>query len=149
MEKQFRCDCPITSAVDIVGDKWTIVIIKQMIIEDRNTFKKLSEGEEAIATNILSSRLKMLEQMGLLTKEKMPDNKKVNLYILTEKGLNLLPVIVELVIWSDGNLREFHSSLMQDERLDYILNNKEDFIAAMQSRYKEKYWGNKEQAAQS
>lgn len=149
MEKQFRCGCPITSAVDIVGDKWTIVIIKQMIIEDRNTFKKLSEGEEAIATNILSSRLKMLEQMGLLTKEKMPDNKKVNLYILTEKGLNLLPVIVELVIWSDGNLREFHSTLMQDERLDYILNNKEEFVVAMQSRYKEKYWENKEQTAQS
>ena len=62
MKKEFRSGCPISSALDIVGDKWTLVIIKQMLLEGKKTFKDFSESDEAIAFNILSSRLKMLEE---------------------------------------------------------------------------------------
>ena len=87
MNNKFRCNCPITSALDILGDKWTLVIIKQMLIEGKQTFKDFLESDEAIATNILSSRLKMLEEYKMIRKEKLPHNKKTNIYLLTEKVL--------------------------------------------------------------
>jgi DNA-binding HxlR family transcriptional regulator len=96
MRQDFRCDCPFTSALDIVGDKWILVIIKQMLIEGKETFKDFTEADEAIATNILSAKLKFLEEVGLIIKTQRPDNKKTNLYLLTEKGLALTPVLVEL-----------------------------------------------------
>jgi DNA-binding HxlR family transcriptional regulator len=92
-ETRFRCDCPFTSALDIVGDKWILVIIKQMLIEGKETFKDFTESDEAIATNILSAKLKFLEEVGLIIKTQRPDNKKTNLYLLTEKGLALTPYL--------------------------------------------------------
>jgi DNA-binding HxlR family transcriptional regulator len=68
MRQDFRCDCPFTSALDIVGDKWILVIIKQMLIEGKETFKDFTEADEAIATNILSAKLKFLEEVGLIIK---------------------------------------------------------------------------------
>jgi DNA-binding HxlR family transcriptional regulator len=72
MRQDFRCDCPFTSALDIVGDKWILVIIKQMLIEGKETFKDFTESDEAIATNILSSKLKFLEEVGLIIKTQRP-----------------------------------------------------------------------------
>ena len=102
MEHKFRCNCPITSALDILGDKWMLVIVKQMLMEGKENFKDFTESEEAIATNILSAKLKLLEEVGIITKNKLPNNKKTNLYLLTEKGLALTPIIVELANWSDN-----------------------------------------------
>ena len=59
MDNKFRCNCPFTSALDILGDKWMLVIVKQMLIEGKETFKDFTESEEAIATNILSTKLKL------------------------------------------------------------------------------------------
>lgn len=138
MKGDFRCDCPITSALDIVGDRWTLVIIKQMLLEDKQTFKEFLESGEAIATNILSARLKMLEEWKIITKEKMPNNKKTNIYRLTDKGLALTPIIVELALWSDGHIREFHPILRSDEGLDLMKKNREGFIRTVQDNYKRK-----------
>ena len=126
MNNKFRCNCPITSALDIVGDRWTLVIIKQMLIEGKKTFKDFSESEEAIATNILSSRLKMLEEFNIITKGKLPNNNKTNIYILTQKGLALTPVIVELCIWGDANMRDFQPGIIDGEHMDALKNNKEE-----------------------
>jgi DNA-binding HxlR family transcriptional regulator len=60
MPKDFRCNCPFTSALDVLGDKWMLVIVKQMLIEGKETFKDFTESDEAIATNILSAKLKLL-----------------------------------------------------------------------------------------
>ncbi|MEL6731760.1 MAG: helix-turn-helix domain-containing protein [Bacteroidota bacterium] len=136
MKGEFRCDCPITSALDIVGDKWTLVIIKQMLIEGRQTFKDFLESDEAIATNILSARLKMLGEMKMLTKGKLPNNKKTNIYRLTEKGLSLTPVIVDLALWSDGNLREFNPIIRKDKELDIMKNDREGFIRMVKENYR-------------
>ena len=137
MNNDFRCKCPITSALDIVGDKWTLVIIKQMLLEGKKTFKDFSESDEAIATNILSSRLKMLEEYKMISKEKLPHNKKTNIYLLTEKGLRLTPTIVELTLWSDGNIREYHSSIISDSRTEMVKNNKEESIKMIVESYKQ------------
>lgn len=137
MNNDFRCNCPITSALDIVGDKWTLVIIKQMLLEGKKTFKDFSDSDEAIASNILSSRLKMLEEYKMISKEKLPHNKKTNIYLLTEKGLGLTPTIVELTLWSDGNIREYHSSIISDSRIEMAKNNKEESIKMIVKSYKQ------------
>ena len=84
-----------------------LVIVKQMLLEDRQTFKDFTASDEAIATNILSAKLKLLEEVGIIIKTKLPNNKKTNLYLLTEKGLALAPVIIELATWSDNHLRGY------------------------------------------
>lgn len=138
MNSKFRCNCPITSALDIVGDKWTLVIIKQMLIEGKQTFKDFSESVEAIATNILSSRLKMLEEFSIIKKNKLRNNNKTNIYSLTQKGIALTPVIVELCIWSDTNMRDFQPGIIDGEHMDALKNNKEEFVIELQKKYREK-----------
>ncbi|MCB0566628.1 MAG: helix-turn-helix transcriptional regulator [Phaeodactylibacter sp.] len=138
MTQKFRCDCPITSALDILGDKWMLVIIKQMLIEGMKTFKEFTESDEAIATNILSSKLKCLEQYGLIKRINHPTNKKTKLYHLTENGLSLTPIIVELALWSDQNLRDFNPIMRQSDELESMKSNKEEFIEKLKENYREK-----------
>ncbi len=138
MRQDFRCDCPFTSALDVLGDKWMLVIVKQMLIEGKETFKDFTESEEAIATNILSAKLKLLEQVGIIIKTKRPNNKKTNLYLLTEKGLALTPVLVELANWSDGHLRDLHPTIMDGENMEALRTDKAAFANALQQQYREK-----------
>jgi DNA-binding HxlR family transcriptional regulator len=138
MEQKFRCKCPITSALDILGDKWILVIIKQMLIEECVTFKDFIESDEAIATNILSSKLKCLEELGIIIKKQLPENKKTNLYLLTEKGLALTPLIVELSIWSDENVRELNKIMRDSPEIAIMKGNKDAFIQMIKNNYKVK-----------
>jgi DNA-binding HxlR family transcriptional regulator len=138
MEYKFRCECPITSALDILGDKWILVIIKLMLIQDKKTFKDFIESDEAIATNILSSKLKYLEEFGIITKTQLPDNKKTNLYLLTEKGLALTPIIVELSIWSDENVRGLNKIMKDSPEIEIMKSDKAAFIKMKQENYKTK-----------
>jgi len=138
MNQEFRCNCPFTSALDILGDKWMLVIVKQMLIEGKETFKDFTESEESIATNILSSKLKFLEEVGIIIKTKRPDNKKTNLYLLTDKGLALTPILVELATWSDKNLRDVHPTIVNGEAMDFLRNDKITFANEIEKRYREK-----------
>lgn len=138
MDYKFRCDCPFTSAIDILGDKWMLVIVKQMLIEGKETFKDFTESDEAIATNILSSKLKLLEKLDLLIKTQRPDNKKTNLYLLTEKGLTLIPILVELALWSDSQLRHAHPSLQNGPGMEQLRTDKAAFAHAIETSYREK-----------
>ncbi|QTN39822.1 helix-turn-helix transcriptional regulator [Cryomorphaceae bacterium] len=136
MKSFFRTRCPITSALDLVGDKWSLVIVKQMLLEGRFTFKDFTEGDEGIATNILSSRLKMLEEFGVVQKLSMPNNKKSKLYVLTEKGLSLTPIIMELTFWSRDHLQDVHPNLNDEYDLTDIRKNKEETFARVIERYR-------------
>ena len=134
----FRCDCPFTSALDVLGDKWILVIVKQMLIEGKETFKDFTESEESIATNILSSKLKLLEEIGIIVKTKRPDNKKTNLYLLTDKGVALTPILVELAAWSDGQLRDIHPSLQNGESMTLLRTDKAAFAKEVEKQYRKK-----------
>lgn len=138
MSQSFRCNCPFTSALDMLGDKWILVIVKQMLIEGKETFKDFTESDEAIATNILSTKLKLLEEWGILIKTKRPNNKKTNLYLLTEKGLALTPILVELAMWSDGNLRDIHPEITDGESMASMRNDKAAFAVTIEQDYREK-----------
>lgn len=138
MEFKFRCDCPITSAIDILGDKWMLVIIKQMLVQGKETFKDFMACDEGIATNILTAKLKQLEAAGLVVKSKLPTNKKSVYYHLTDKGLSLAPVIVELALWSDSQVRPYHPMMQNIEALEMMISDKEAFIKGMIERYQKK-----------
>ena len=126
--KIFRCNCPITTALDVVGDKWTLVIIKQMLLEFKSTFKDFSESDEAIAPNILSSRLKNLEKFGFIKKSTHPHNKKTNIYTLTKKGLSLTPIIMSLATWTHENLKKsnhlFFDKIYSQNKVENDLEHK-------------------------
>ncbi|NNK79986.1 MAG: helix-turn-helix transcriptional regulator [Flavobacteriales bacterium] len=138
MPQDFRCDCPFTSALDILGDKWMLVIVKQMLVEGKSTFKDFIESDESIATNILSTKLKLLEEVGIIIKTKRPNNKKTNLYLLTEKGLALTPVLVELASWSDSHLRDIHPSIVNGAEMESLRDDKDAFARILQEQYRKK-----------
>ena len=108
MKKEFRSGCPISSSLDVVGDKWSLLIIRDMLVKHKKTFKEISNSDEKIAPSILSARLKLLESYKLIFKTKLPDNKKENVYLLTEKGIRLTPIIIEFSLWGNSNMREFN-----------------------------------------
>lgn len=102
----FRSDCPISSALDLFGDKWSLLIIRDLVYFGERTFKDFSNAAEKISSARLSDRLCKLNALGLLKKSNHPTNKKVYLYSLTEKGMDLFPVIAEYVRWSNKYLNE-------------------------------------------
>ena len=108
MKKEFRSGCPISSTLDVVGDKWSLLIIRDMLVKQKKTFKEISDSDEKIVPSILSARLKLLESYKLIFKTKVPDNKKENIYLLTEKGIRLTPIIIEFSLWGNFNMREFN-----------------------------------------
>lgn len=111
MDKKFRSSCMIASALDLIGDKWSLLIIRDMLLFKKKTFKEFVASEENMATNLLSSRLKMLESINVISKRKLTQNKKENIYLLTERGVALAPIILELVLWSDKYVRDFNPQM--------------------------------------
>ena len=142
MDCTFRSNCLVSSALDVMGDKWSLLIIRDMLFEHKKTFKDFSSSEERIATNILSDRLSKLEEFGIISKGKLPDNKKTNIYTLTEKGIELMPVLLELLLWSDKNVREYNMTMRKDNLASYR-NNKMSTIEDLQQNYREETGYNK------
>lgn len=114
--KEFRSNCPINCALELVGDKWTLLIMRDMLFHNKKTFKEFSGSDEGIATNILSNRLTLLEEHGIITKNKLPNNKKVNVYAPTERGLDLIPIVLELALWCGDNRMYFNPEI-PDEKM--------------------------------
>ncbi|MBB4802158.1 DNA-binding HxlR family transcriptional regulator [Flavobacterium nitrogenifigens] len=96
-----RSDCPINRSLEIWGDKWSLLIIRDLMFKKQCTYGDFLKSEEKIATNILASRLLVLEENDLITKLDHPDSKAKVLYQLTEKGIELFPVIVEISLWAE------------------------------------------------
>ncbi len=95
-----RSDCPLSCSLDVFGDKWSLLIIRDLMFFKKSTYKDFLKSDEGIATNILASRLKGLEENGIIEKLAHPDSKAKNLYRLTSKGIDLLPILMEVYIWA-------------------------------------------------
>lgn len=130
MKNNFRSDCPIACTLDILGDKWSLLIIRDMLVQGKKTFKEFSNSSEKIAPGILSSRLKWLEENKLLTKRKLPDNNKENIYLLTEKGIAIAPIITEIVLWSSVNLNP-------ENAVSGMIKDKSAFTVGVQNNYRQ------------
>lgn len=105
-KSSFRSNCPVSSALDLFGDKWTLLIVRDLLYHGSRTFKDFYGCQERISSARLSERLKRLEQIGALTKENHPTNKKVFIYQLTPKGKDLAPAIVDLMVWGNKYLED-------------------------------------------
>ncbi|WP_118974827.1 winged helix-turn-helix transcriptional regulator [Taibaiella koreensis] len=98
MEKN-RSDCPISCSLEVFGDKWSLLIIRDIMLRGKVSYGEFLESEEKIATNILANRLSVLEAEGILTKQVSPHNKSKYCYSLTPKGVDLLPIVIEIMDW--------------------------------------------------
>jgi DNA-binding HxlR family transcriptional regulator len=95
-----RSGCPMNLILEVVGDKWSLLIIRDIMFEGKRYFRELLQSEEKIASNILTDRLAMLEREGILEKRQDPDHKQKYIYSLTEVGIDLLPLLAEMGAWS-------------------------------------------------
>jgi len=97
--KKKRSDCPISQVLDLLGDKWSLIVMRDMLLFEKKLFKDLADSEEAIPSNILADRLKRLEAAGIVTKRAYQDNPLRYAYDLTLKGLEIFPVLREIILW--------------------------------------------------
>lgn len=120
-----RSYCPISSSLDIWGDKWSLVIIRDLMFKKECTYGDFLKSEEKIATNILASRLLTLEENGLIEKLDHPDSKAKVLYKLTTKGIDLLSLMIEIDLWAEKyfTLKEDMKTMLKEVKKD-----KEKFI---------------------
>lgn len=105
-----------------------------MMFSGKKTYSEFSNSNEKIATNILSNRLSMLEELGIINKGKLEGNKKTNIYSLTQKGKELLPIILEIAQWSHNNLND-HLKDGAKPFVNKFKSNKESFIYNMYARF--------------
>ena len=128
-----RSGCPVSISLETFGDRWSLLIIRDLMVRGYRTFKEFEESGEGIATNILANRLRRLEASGIVAAEKEEtDGRRVN-YRLTEKGIDLAPVLTEMVLWAAAHEETGNPTLVRQMRAD-----KEKFLATIRQRLTEK-----------
>src|SRR5919109_2787507 len=95
-----RSLCPINLALEVFGDRWTLLIVRDLMFAGKRHFRELLQSDERIASNILADRLAMLVEQGIVTRTGDPSHKQKAVYSLTEKGIALLPILAQIGIWS-------------------------------------------------
>src|SRR5581483_3276754 len=128
-----RSHCPISYALDFVGDRWTLLVLRDLILARKRYFREFLESQEGIATNILTSRLKQLEASGFVTRAPDPKDSRRGVYTPTEKALDLLPAIVELVRWG---AKYDKKSDAPAHIIKGIARNRDGFVAEIRSQHR-------------
>ncbi len=123
--------CPVAYALDIFGDRWSLIIIRDLLFKGVRTYSELLKADEAIATNILANRLKDFENNGIISKQRDPANKRQYLYTITQKGAELAPILIEMMQWS---ARYDQNTKVTDELLEKINKDRDGFIKGIQLR---------------
>jgi|SRR5579859_6060590 len=95
-----RSDCPINYALELFGDKWTFLVIRDLMFKGKHYYGEFMQSEEKIATNILADRLGLLEDSDIIIKSIDPSHASKFIYKLTEKGIDLIPLLVDIIVWS-------------------------------------------------
>lgn len=105
MRKDHRSQCVMNRMVEVFGDQWTLLVIRDIIFANRRHFRQLlTKSMEGIASNILADRLQRLVEQGIIVKSHDPSHKQKAIYSLTEKGIELLPLLMEMNAWGRKNL---------------------------------------------
>ena len=114
-----RSACPLNASVEMLGDRWSLLILRDMMLRGFRSYKEFLEGSyEGIATNILADRLRKLEAYGIITKRRDPSDARKASYLLTRKGIDLAPVLTEMVLWSSAHERTGNQALVKLMRKD-------------------------------
>jgi len=130
---KWRSGCPLNASVEVLGDRWSLLIIRDMMLRGFRTYKEFLGSYERIATNILADRLRKLETHGIIASERDPSDGRKLIYSLTPKGLDLAPVLTEMVLWAAAHEDTAGQTLVRQMRAD-----KEQFIAAVRQRWEGK-----------
>jgi len=125
-----RSGCPLNASVEMLGDRWSLLIIRDMMLRGARTYKSFLECYEGIATNILADRLRKLAAYGIITTERDPSDRRKVIYLLTKKGIDLAPVLTEMVLWAAAHEDTGNQALVSQMRAD-----KEKFMAEVRQRW--------------
>ena len=129
---EWRSACPINISLERFGDKWSLLILRDLMFKDRHEYKDFLQAEEKIATNVLSDRLKQLESHGII--EKRPhaeDARKVN-YQLSEKGMDLAPALIEMIIWA----AKYENTAAPPSVVREMKSNRDSFVTGLRQVWK-------------
>ena len=99
-KEDVRSHCSVNYGLEIFGDKWSLLIVRDIVFAGKKTYGEFLKSEEGFATNILASRLAFLEEQGILSKAPSCADRRKDFYALTEKGLDLIPILLNIVLWS-------------------------------------------------
>jgi DNA-binding HxlR family transcriptional regulator len=128
-----RSSCPIACSLDILGDKWTLLVVRDMVVERKRYFREFLESPEGIASNILTDRLKRLEESAIVSRRPDPDNARQVIYELTEKGKDLIPVLLDLGSWG---LKHNARTAMHKNFARRLKGGREELIAELKATLK-------------
>ncbi len=132
--KARRSGCPVSISLEVLGDRWSLLIIRDLMVRGCRTFTEFQEAGEGIASNILADRLRRLEAAGIVAREYEPDDgRKVN-YLLTEKGIDLAPLLLELLVWGAKH-EETGAPRALILRME---KDREAFLAEVRKRWRER-----------
>jgi DNA-binding HxlR family transcriptional regulator len=125
-----RSECPLNASVEMLGDRWSLLIIRDMMLRGFHTYKEFMECYEGIATNILADRLRKLVAYGIITAKPDPSDGRKLVYTLTAKGVDLAPVLTEMVLWAAAHEDTGNQALVQQMRKD-----KAKFLTGVRGRW--------------
>lgn len=128
-----KSDCPINFALELFGDRWTFLIVRDLMFKGKHFYGEFLVSGEKIATNILADRLSMLESNGIVSKSSDPNHKQKIMYRLTPKGIDLVPILVEVIMWS---AKYDEQSAVDWQFVQDVERNKVGVIAEISSRLK-------------
>ncbi|MBS3964118.1 MAG: helix-turn-helix transcriptional regulator [Methylomonas sp.] len=128
-----RSGCPINILLESVGDTWSLLIVRDMMFFGRKTYNEFLNAGEKIATNILSDRLQRLESSGIVVKQRDPSDARRHIYRLTEKGIDLAPMLVEMIVWTARH----EETAAPPEVVRQMVEDRENFIAGIRKRWLE------------
>ncbi len=125
-----RSGCPLNASVEMLGDRWSLLIIRDMMLRGFRSYKQFLECYEGIATNILADRLRKLQAYGIIVARPDPKDARKVIYLLTAKGIDLAPVLTEMVLWAAAHEVTGNQALVRQMRAD-----KEKFLAGVRQRW--------------
>jgi DNA-binding HxlR family transcriptional regulator len=125
-----RSACPLNTSVEMLGDRWSLLVIRDMMLLGYRSFKEFLNSHERIATNILADRLRRLEGFGIIESAPDPADGRKLIYSLTQKGLDLAPVLTEMVLWAASHEETGNQALIR-----LIRKDKENFLAEVRKRW--------------
>jgi len=125
-----RSGCPLNASVEMLGDRWSLLIIRDMMLLGYRSFKQFLNSHERIASNILTDRLRRLEAYGIISSAPDPTDGRKLTYSLTQKGIDLAPVLTEMVLWAAA-----HEDTGNQPLVRLIKKDKAKFNAEVRKRW--------------
>jgi DNA-binding HxlR family transcriptional regulator len=129
-----RSGCPLNASVEMLGDRWSLLILRDMMLRGYSTFNEFLHSDEKIATNILTDRLRRLESYGIVSTQRDPADGRKIIYTLTAKGIDLAPVLAEMVLWAARHEETANQALVRQMR-----TAKEQLLASVRQRWAERH----------